>query len=276
MSLKENSTAVKDKNKIIIFSVLVVVLLAAFGYLQFKQNFGAKNADKITEKALPEAIIPVNDYADASNVDGEVRRINVSDVIGKDEIATIRSVEQISTNDHLRGDMKAPVQIIVYGDFDCPSTASFNAILTQAKKEFGDKIAIAFRHYPLIEVHQTAMMAANAAECAGDQGKFWEMSDIFFAATEKNQLFLEKFADTAKGLNMDVAKFNDCVDNRKYNDKILAQAKLAKEFGVIGTPTTFVNGQIVNGATPMDDGKHGDGSFMEGLRSIINKQLAGK
>lgn len=280
MSLKESGVEKNNsnKNKVAITGLLVLVLLATFAYLQVRQNLLNKADTKSTnEKSLEASTTEqVASYSDAPSVEGETKRISVSDILGQDEAAAIKAIDKISSSDHVRGNLNAPVQLIVYGDFDCPSTASFNNILAQAQKEFGDKTVIAFRHYPLTTIHQAALLAANAAECAAEQGKFWEMSDAFFQATEKNQLFPEKFNETAKGLNLDVVKFKSCTEAQKYNDKILSQAEQAKQFGVIGTPTTFVNGQVINGATPMDDGKHGDGSFMEGLRSIINKQLAGR
>ncbi|MEI8360624.1 MAG: thioredoxin domain-containing protein [bacterium] len=283
----------QNNNKIILTSAVIFLFIIAFVYLQFNKTLQLKkltsNVGEQTENFATTSVVePVTDsvgeslqpnkpsYSDIANDSKEVKKIDVSEVLGKDEIVKIKTIEPISATDHVRGDANAPVQIIIYGDFDCPSTALFSEIINQARKEFGNKIVIAFRHFPLSTAHQTALPAAIAAECANEQGKFWEMSDEFFKATAKNQLFSERFSFMAKNLKLNTQKFDACYKAEKYKDVILAQAEKAKQFGVIGTPTTFVNGQVVNGATPMDDGKHGDGSYMEGLRSIINKQLQKK
>lgn len=153
--------------------------------------------------------------------------------------------------DHIRGNVNAKTTLIVYSDFECPFCGRFVPSLEQAAKEYGDKIRIVFRHFPL-SFHQQAMPAALASECASEQGKFWEFHDELF----KNQTGLsDKFyKDTATKFGLNITKFNDCVSSAKYNTKIQNQSAGGSAAGVGGTPYTFVVGSkgstSVSGAQP--------------------------
>lgn len=153
--------------------------------------------------------------------------------------------------DHIRGNVNAKVTLLVYSDFECPFCGRFVPTLEQAAKEYGDKIRIVFRHFPL-SFHQQAMPAALASECASEQGKFWEFHDELF----KNQTGLgEKFfKDTATKLGLNMSKFNDCVSSSKYSAKVQTQLSGGSAAGVGGTPHTIVSGpkgtKPVSGAQP--------------------------
>lgn len=151
-----------------------------------------------------------------------------------------------SKEDHIRGNVNAKVTLLVYSDFECPFCGRFVPSLEQAAKEYGDKIRIVFRHFPL-SFHQQAMPAALASECASEQGKFWEFHDEMF----KNQTSLSDklYKDTATKLGLNMTKFNDCVSSAKYNTKIQNQMSGGSAAGVGGTPHTIVSGP--KGTTPV-------------------------
>lgn len=185
-------------------------------------------------------------------------------------------VREADQNDHLWGDAGAPVKMIVYDDFECPFCAGFYDTVEQVKKEFGGKVAVVFRHYPLITIHAYSLKAAEASECAAEQDKFWGMYQKLFAANKAGNLNEATIRQAAKDLNLDAVKFEQCLAGEKYKDKILSQMLEAKNFNVNGAPTTFINGEIVVGATPFEDFTAQDGVKTEGMKSLILRALSNK
>lgn len=178
----------------------------------------------------------------------------------------------IDDSDHVWGDKNAPVQLIVYSDFECPFCAQFTDTLKEVEKEFAGKVAIAFRHFPLA-IHPEAMPAALASECASEQGKFWEMHDKLFADNKAGDFNTEQFKKDAADLGLDAARFNQCLDTEKYKDKILGQMLEGRNLSITGTPTIFINGEVLPGAYPFEDFKGSDGQMTKGVKSTIEKYL---
>lgn len=244
-------------NKHLFFIIGLLILLAAIGYFLFGKQAPIANQEQSGNQQAAEA------DRGKENV-----KLNTDE-----ESAQFKPVREISADDHLWGNVSAPVKMIVYDDFECPFCANYYDTLEQAKKEFGDKLVIAFRHFPLVNIHVYSMKAAEASECASEQGKFWEMYHKLFADNKAGIMSETQFKEDAKSLGLDGAKFDQCLFQEKYKDKINEQMLEARSFNVNGTPTTFVNGEIVVGAYPMDDFTGSDGIKTEGLRSIINRQL---
>jgi len=197
---------------------------------------------------------------------------NTNNQINADEQYQVKPVRPIDETDHLWGDKNAVVQLIIYDDFECPFCAEFYDTLEKVKAEFGDKVAIAYRHYPLA-MHPNAMAAAAASECAAEQGQFWEMYSKLFAENKFGRMSPEQFKADAKDLGLDQVKFSQCLDTEKYKDKILEQMLEGTNAGVTGTPTIFANNQIYPGAYPFDDFIARDGRSEKGVKSIISELL---
>lgn len=191
---------------------------------------------------------------------------------GSNAIQPVKKIDQ-ADNILATGQGNERLEFIVYSDFECPFCAQFALTLEQARKEFGDQITFAFRHFPLLSSHVYALPAALSAECAGEQGKFWEMHDKLFADNREGRMSEARFKEDAKELGLDMTKFSQCLETEKYKDKILTQMLEAKNFNVNGTPTTFINGEIVVGAYPFEDFIAPDGTKTEGLKSIITRHL---
>jgi len=243
-------------NKHLFFIIGLLILLATVGYFLFgKQTANNNQQQAQTQQAAV----------------GDQAKENVK--LNPDESVQFKPVREISADDHLWGEISAPVKIIVYDDFECPFCADYYDTLETAKKEFGNKLVIALRHFPLVNIHVYSMKAAEASECAAEQGKFWEMYHKLFENNKAGILSELQFKEDAKSLELDTAKFDQCLFQEKYKDKVNEQMLEARSFNVNGTPTTFVNGEIVVGAYPMDDFTGSDGAKTEGLRSIINRQL---
>ncbi len=150
------------------------------------------------------------------------------------------------------GPATAKVTIIEFSDFQCPyCEAFFTNTYPQIKKQYGDKIRFVFRNFPITSIHPYALGAALAAECANEQGKFWEYHDLLFS----NQSSLGKDALVQYATKAGVAnaqQFSQCLDSQKYLDKIKGDLNAGVGYSVTGTPTFFINGNILIGAQPFE------------------------
>lgn len=151
---------------------------------------------------------------------------------------------ELKRTSHPSTDPAAIVKVVEFADLQCPACKSAHtAIVKPVIEKYGKKIRYDFMHFPLRTIHPFALSAAEASECAADQGKFWEFVDLDFQNQEKlNKLVLSEWARTL-GLDMDL--FTRCLDSGIKRDAILEEYNKAKGVGVTGTPTFFVNGQKV-------------------------------
>ena len=187
----------------------------------------------------------------AANVNTAVVNTNQG---GGEVVAPAADLPAVTSDDHVKGPENAKVTLVEYSDFECPYCASHKDTTDQIIKNYGDKVRIVFRHFPL-SFHPNAEKAAEASECAAEQGKFWEMYDKIFAANNAGTMSVEKWKEEAKNLKLNTSKFNECLDSGKYADKISQMAADGSAAGVEGTPATFVNGELVSGALPYDQFK---------------------
>jgi len=148
------------------------------------------------------------------------------------------------------GPNNAKVTIVEFSDFQCPYCQRFRDDTFDALFEkYGDDIRFVYRDFPLSSLHPQAQKAAEAAECANDQGKFWEMHDLLY----ENQALLAEdlYLDLAEELKLDTEQFADCLDSDKYADEVTADQQDGASYGVSGTPTFFINGWKLVGAQPL-------------------------
>jgi len=142
----------------------------------------------------------------------------------------------------VKGNKSAPVTIVEFSDFQCPYCAQLQQTLSEVLKAYPKEVRLVFKHYPL-PFHQHAMSAAKATEAAKEQGKFWEMHDLIFQNFNKlNEGIYKEFAAQI-GLN--VEKFSADFASAKYDQMIQQDMALARNSGVTGTPTLFINGKRV-------------------------------
>lgn len=148
---------------------------------------------------------------------------------------------------HTKGPANAPAQIEEFGDFQCPPCGIFHPILEQMEQEFGDKLRVTFRQYPL-PTHQHALRAASAAEAAGLQGKFWQMhKQLYEHQNDWKGLFDVRaaFDGYAKEAGVDVSRLNSDLGSAQVAQRIVQDGKRAQSMGVGGTPTVFLNSREV-------------------------------
>jgi protein-disulfide isomerase len=149
----------------------------------------------------------------------------------------------------VRGNPKAPVTIIEFSDFQCPFCVRARPTVNRVRETYGAKVRFVFRHFPL-DFHAQAEKAGEAAACAGDQGRFWEMHDLLWANTAKLQVAdLKAHAAT---LGLDVAAFGQCLDSGRHGGLVARDAEAGQGYGVSGTPAFFVNGRPLVGAQPFE------------------------
>lgn len=157
----------------------------------------------------------------------------------------------INEGDHIRGDLdKAKVVLIEYSDFECPYCGRHNPTMVDLYNQYGDDIAWVYRHFPLSSIHAEAIPAALASECAAEQGKYWEYADALYE--NQDSLGDDYFTELAGDLKLDLDQFSSCYESQKYLDKVESDQASGVAAGVTGTPATFVNGQLVSGAYPIE------------------------
>lgn len=149
----------------------------------------------------------------------------------------------------VRGNSAAPVTIVEFSDFHCPFCRNAQSSLSGVRAKYGDRVKFVFRDFPLDGLHPKAQVAAAAAHCASEQGKFWEFYDRLFQESDTSDGATQRLA---KELGMDTKKFEACTASGKYKAQILASVEEGIRLGVTATPTFFVNGRILVGAQPLD------------------------
>jgi len=148
-----------------------------------------------------------------------------------------------------RGPADAPVVLVEYTDYQCPYCDRAQPTINAVRERYGDSVVHVFKNLPL-PMHQQATLAAEAALCAADQGKFWELHDWLFA--NKNNISNDTLTAQAETLGLDVPVFTTCLDSRTHKAEVEADAKEAGTFGIRGTPGFVVNGRILTGAQPLE------------------------
>ena len=164
--------------------------------------------------------------------------------------------------DPVRGVASAPITIVEFSDYQCPFCARVNPTLEQVRKTYGDKVKIIFKDFPLPN-HPQAPKAAEAAHCAGEQGKYWEMHDHMFA--NQRALNVPELKQYASALGLDAAKFGQCLDSGKHAGLVALGTAQGEKMGVNSTPTLYINGRALIGAQPF-----------EAFKQIIDEELAKK
>jgi protein-disulfide isomerase len=147
-------------------------------------------------------------------------------------------------DDHVRGQDLAPVTVVEYSDFQCPFCAEIHSSLRRLAEE--GKIKWIYRNFPLSSVHPTAIKAAEAAECAGEQSRFWEYADALFESQQQlqtNESGSALLTSLANRLSLDEKRFRECTASQRFEGRIRSQITEANSLQVDSTPTLFVNGK---------------------------------
>jgi protein-disulfide isomerase len=148
--------------------------------------------------------------------------------------------------DHVQGPLSAPAQVVEYGDYECPACRAAQPGVSALQAQLKGRMCLVFRHFPLTTVHPNAATAAEAAEAAGDQHKFWAMHERLF--TTPTPLTYEVLISLARALDLDVVKFALALQRHTYLERVRDDFMSGVRSGVNGTPTFFINGYRHDGA----------------------------
>jgi protein-disulfide isomerase len=159
---------------------------------------------------------------------------------------TDRLTEPVGPRDHARGEPAADLELVMYGDFECPYCTAAQSILERVRARLGDRLRFVFRHFPLEEVHPHARQAAEAAEAAAAQGKFWEMHDALYGAG--GRLGEADLIAVARRLELDADQVDEALLSRRHRDEVDHDIATGRASGATGTPAFFANGIRVEGA----------------------------
>jgi protein-disulfide isomerase len=160
----------------------------------------------------------------------------------------------------VRGNPNAPVTIVEFSDFQCPYCVRARPTVARVREVYGDKVRFVFRHYPL-DFHPEAQKAGEAAACAGEQDRFWQMHDRLWENPQ--QLGVPELKAHAQALGMDAPAFSACLDSGRHASLVERDFEAGQAYGVSGTPAFFINGRPLIGAQPF-----------EAFQAVIDDELA--
>lgn len=151
----------------------------------------------------------------------------------------------VDTEDaNIRGSKNAPVTLVEFADYECPYCSKVNPLLQKMEQEYGSRLTIVYKDFPL-PMHKDSEKAAEAARCAGDQGKFWEYHDLLFTSHE---LDIPSLKEQAGKLKLNQAKFDTCLDSGAQAAAVKKDLEEGQRLGLTGTPSFFVNNHFYSGA----------------------------
>ncbi len=175
--------------------------------------------------------------------------------------ADASKMKKVGNDDHIRGNKNAKITLVEYSDFECPFCSQFAPTMEQVLAEYPNDVRLVYRHFPL-SFHPQAQKAAEASECAAEQGKFWEMHDKLFDLNIAKNMSVDSFKTAAADLGLNTGNFNTCLDSGKMASKVQEDYSDGLAAGINGTPGTFINEEFVAGALPFAQ-----------IKSIIDGQL---
>jgi len=176
--------------------------------------------------------------------------------------------EGVVLTKHLKGNPEATVTLTEYSDFQCPACAQFEPVMAELLAKYGDSISFEYKHFPLIQLHPNALLAAKVSEVAGVQNKFWEMHDKLFENQDiwsKSPTPNKYFIQYAEEIGLDLKLFNQHLRSSLIRDKVETEYKEALQLGFTGTPSFLLNGQKMNIATYQ--------GFIEQVGNAVNPKI---
>ena len=220
-----------------------------------------------TMNVLTGNLIGGSDNAELIEIDNDEK--NDADIIKPAEPAPPPSDSKdlmafLIDDDEIKGDSNAPVTIVEWGDFECPFCARFySQTLSLIDNNYikTGKVKLVYRDFPF-SFHANAQKSAEAAECAGEQGKYWEMHDKLFESGISGGV--NSFKQYAKEMGLSSAEFDDCLDSGKMEQEVKKDMQDGSAAGITGTPGFIINGVLVSGAQPYD-------AFKQVIESELSK-----
>jgi protein-disulfide isomerase len=164
-------------------------------------------------------------------------------------MATLKTA--VSPDDHIQGNPTAPVTLLEYGDYECPYCGAAYPVVKALQAEYADDLRFVFRNFPLTQVHPLAEPAAEAAEYAGANQRFWEMHDALYE--NQQRLSMPLFLELADGMELDIGGVRRALETHEFLPRIKQDFSSGVRSGVNGTPTFFINGVRHEGGFEYDE-----------------------
>lgn len=237
----------KDKRISAIFTVVFTFLLIMVVFVIAKSDFGKTKKHQELSAEDIESLVAAGDFLSPS----------------------LRSVDD---SDVFLGKKNADVELIVYEDLSSYYSAEFSKTIDSIRQNFGDKVLVAFRPYAN-KMFPLSISTNLWAQCAMEQGKFFEARKLLLKQAENETLSEEYFSNYAKEIGLNLDSLEKCVKGEKYLAKLEGLKKEAERFDVYGAPTVFVNNEMIIGARSFEDVTNGDGQNLEGMKNIISRNL---
>ena len=178
------------------------------------------------------------------------REMSISKLASAVTAPSLENFEFILDNEPSLGNENAPLIVVLFGDFECQYSRQASFAMRALAYQYSDRVRFIYKDFPLTDVHPNAELAAEAAACADDQGRFWDMHDRLY----QNQVDLsyDALVEHARTINLEMGRFIACLDSNLHKEEIAADYEEGLLAGVYGTPTFFLNGQIISGVIPTD------------------------
>ena len=236
--------------------------------INFDSEEGKRLINSFEIKTIPAFVF-------SSNVSGIKEYEKIGDVLIKNEddylldavktgipVGRNLGAPEIEDGDIIKGLADAKVTIVKFNDFECLYCKEAKNVLDEVLESYPEQVKLVYKNFPLPPPeHENAQKAAEASECANDQGKFWEMYNLMFE--DQSKLAITDLKDIAKTLNLDTVEFNQCLDSDKYAQKVFDDLDIGLAYGVRETPAFFVNDQFLSGTISIEE-----------LRNVIDNELA--
>ncbi len=243
----------KDYLRTLLFSAAIVIASLLIGISIIRSAKIISNSLKTNEITASEKI-----FSELESIKDSINHISGNTVPTKEGIPSAlgsKRVEGVTAGTNpIKGDLKAKVLMIEFGNFQCGFCKKFyKEILPQIEKDYisTGKVKFAHRDFPL-NSNQSEKGAAIACRCAGEQDKYWQMFDKLLNSTSLDNNTIEKYAQE---LGIDLKTFKECLDKQNIKDAVENDIKDGDKFGVTGTPSFFINGRFVVGAQPLEEFK---------------------
>jgi protein-disulfide isomerase len=165
-------------------------------------------------------------------------------------VAADRSAVEAGDNPTLGLDKDAKLTIVEFADFGCPYSKEESSVVRSLMAKYGDRVKFIYRDFPIESLHPDAPQASAAAECAREQGKFWAYHDKLYANSPA--IGFKDLSRYAQEVGLDEAQFDRCLASGRYDSVVASDTIVASGLGVSGTPTFFLNGNLIEGAIPQD------------------------
>lgn len=234
------------------YIIVGLMLAAAFLGGRFSANLG--------QEAVESGSRPTAQPTQAADSQQNQPQVEKPTVLGEAERAKI-----LADPAGAKGNPEAPITIVEFSEYECPYCQRYvSEAYEQIFEEYSDRVYYVFRDFPL-PFHSHAQQLAEAARCAGDQNAYWEMHDLIFAERDDwvgSEDAGDWLASVMAKLGLDASAFQTCLDSGKYVQAVEDDIALGKSVGISGTPSFFINGQMLVGAQPFT-----------AFQSIIDKEL---